>query len=147
MVWQIKCSTCKNVTHAKNIVDLILKHRDKEGWFLCQCGEHGYIEKSFKLQEPGETWKPFLKGIITLSNSGDTYQPFIFLVSDPEDDNTYYFWFSYYKDLRKSSGKLKFGYGPGGSPVLSKANMLDLLHQLVKIRCLTQSEISDTIGN
>ena len=41
------------------------------------------IEMSFDLQEPGEVWKPYLKGAVRLRNDPNgTYQPFVFLVSD-----------------------------------------------------------------
>ena len=72
MGWKIKChkENCPEQTKAKDIVDLIKNYRDNEGWFKCKCGSKGYIKKSFKLQEEGKIWKPFLRGIITL---GVTY--------------------------------------------------------------------------
>lgn len=86
MGWLIKCNgKCGVDTWAGNIDELIRNHRDNNGWFLCQCGKHGYIEKSFDLQEPGETWEPCLRGIIPLGADGDTYQPFVFLVSYEPD--------------------------------------------------------------
>jgi hypothetical protein len=83
MAWNIKCtdSDCAQQSWANNIVDLIANHRDGQGWFLCPCGKHGYIEKHFELQEVGEVWKPNLRGVIPLGESGDTYQPFVFLLS------------------------------------------------------------------
>jgi hypothetical protein len=33
------------------------------------------------MQEVGEVWEPFLRGAIPLGESGDTYQPFVFLIS------------------------------------------------------------------
>lgn len=57
MGWLIQCSgKCGKETWVPNIVDLIGSYCDDEGWFLCPCGRHGYIEKSFSLQEKGETW-------------------------------------------------------------------------------------------
>jgi len=72
MGWSIQCNdtSCKAYTLATNIVDLIDNHTDKQGWFVCnQCGSSGFIEKSFDLQEPGHTWKPFLRGAIRLGDS------------------------------------------------------------------------------
>lgn len=78
MAWHIKCSepACGTSTWARDIVQLLDQHRDESGWFRCTCGHKGYIEKDFKLQEPGETWKPFLRGAIRLGADEDTYQPF-----------------------------------------------------------------------
>lgn len=143
MAWQVKCtdSDCRQETWANNVVDLIENYRDGSGWFLCSCGKHGYIAKKFELQEPGEVWEPYLRGVIPLGESGDTYQPFVFLVSyEPSGDVTD-IWFSYYKDLRNSGGRLKLGYGPGGPPVLDKSNFLSLLSQLVATQCLTKQEV------
>lgn len=147
MGWLIKCtdSQCGRETLAGNIVDLINNHRDNNGWLICQCGKHGYIEKSFDLQEPGETWEPYLRGIIPLGSPGDTYQPFVFLVSYEPHGPINDIWFSYYKDLRASGGRLKLGYGPGGPPVLSKGSLLQLLRQLRDIGGLSQGEIENAL--
>ncbi|MGE5055452.1 MAG: hypothetical protein ACM3WP_14935, partial [Acidobacteriota bacterium] len=122
------------------IVELIRSHRDKNGWFLCQCGGNGYIEKRFELQEEGETWEPFLRGVIPLGNRGNTYQPFVFLVSYKRGGPAHDVWFSYYKDLRPS-GRLKLGYGPGGPPVLGKGDVLRLVRRLKDIGCLSTKEM------
>src|SRR5665213_1665048 len=105
-MWAITCTRARCVanTRATDIVDLIKNYRDAEGWFLCNCGRRGYIEKSFALQEAGEVWAPFLKGIIPLGEAGDTYQPFVFLVADTPRGRARSLWFSYYKDLRSSGG-------------------------------------------
>lgn len=147
MGWLIKCtdSQCGKETWAGNIVELITNHRDTYGWLICQCGRYGYIEKTFDLQEPGETWEPYLRGIIPLGSPGDTYQPFVFLVSYEPHGPANDIWFSYYKDLRASGGRLKLGYGPGGPPVLSKGSLLQLLRQLRDIGGLSQSEIENAL--
>lgn len=147
MGWLIKCSDkhCKLETWADNIVDLINDHRDSSGWLLCQCGKRGYIEKKFCLQETGDTWEPYLRGIIPLGQPDDTYQPFVFLVSYKPNGRANDIWFSYYKDLRPSGGFLKLGYGPGGPPVLGKKDLLSLLRQLKDIGCLTRDEIMKTL--
>jgi hypothetical protein len=123
MAWPIKCADtkCGMDTRAANIVDLVSKHRDPGGWFICaSCGKRGYIEKRFDLQEPGEVWEPFLRGIVLLGSPEDTYQPFVFLVSSAKNGLPDSVWFSYYKDLRKGGGRLKLGYGPRGSAGLRK---------------------------
>ena len=146
MGWLIKCnSKCGKETWAGNIDELIKNHRDSNGWFLCQCGKHGHIEKSFDLQEPGETWEPFLRGIIPLGSENDTYQPFVFLVSYEPDGPVNDIWFSYYKDTRSTGGRLKLGYGPGGPPVLGKEQVLQMMRQMKFIGCLTQEEIDKAL--
>jgi hypothetical protein len=147
MGWTIKCTdpNCGQQSWANNIVDLIANHRDGEGWFICSCGKHGYIKKNFELQEPGEVWEPYLRGIILLGEPNDTYQPFVFLVSYEPSGEVTDIWFSYYKDLRGSGGRLKLGYGPGGPPVLGKASFLSLLPQLVATRYLTNQEVVSAV--
>lgn len=142
MAWLIKCnSECGTETWVNNISELIKHHRDSSGWFLCRCGKYGHIEKCFNLQEPGETWKPFLRGIIPLGDNEDIYQPFVFLVSYEPDGPVNDIWFSYYKDTRSSGGRLKLGYGPGGPPVLGKGQVLQMLKHMRSIGCLSQEEI------
>jgi len=87
-----------------------------------------------------------LRGIIPLGESGDIYQPFVFLVSYEPSSEVTDIWFSYYKDLRDDGGRLKFGYGPGGPPVLGKASFLNLLSQLVATQCLTKQEVVSAVG-
>jgi hypothetical protein len=142
MAWSIKCSDpkCGSKTKAWEIVDLIQSHRDKDGWFVCECGKHGYVEKHFNTQE-GKTWDPYLRGVIPLGVKGNVYQPFVFLVSDKPKGRANDIWFSYYKDLRKKKGRLKLGYGPGGPPVLNRQDVLDLVCELVRIGTLSKSQI------
>jgi hypothetical protein len=150
MGWLIKCTDpdCGHETWVKNIVDLIADHRGARGWFLCSsCRKHGHIKKEFKLQELGEVWKPYLRGVIPLGKSGETYQPFVFLLSHTPSSKVTDLWFSYYKDLRSSSGgQLKLGYGPGGPPVLCKVKFLHLLSQLVATRYLTKRAVLSAVG-
>ena len=124
MPWSIDCcnKACGKTTRVANIVDLLNCHRNELGWFRCNCGSRGCIEKRFKLQEgEGETWEPYLKGAIRLTDDPcDTYQPFVFLVGYAPNEEPTDVWFSYYKDLRRHGGRLKLGYGPGGPPVLRK---------------------------
>lgn len=145
--WNIKCndSKCEQETWAENIVDLIGNHTDPQGWFVCLCGKHGYIEKSFDLQEPGEVWEPYLRGVVSLGQAGNTYQPFVFLVSYEPAGVVTDVWFSYYKDLRPSGGRLKLGYGPGGPPVLGKADVLKLLSRLAATKYLTKDEVVSAV--
>lgn len=139
MAWDIRCTSdrCEAGAWAANIVDLIKKHRDEDGYFLCGCGKRGYVEKRFPMQERGQTWAPFLKGIISLGDAGDSYQPFVFLVSHKRRGRVDSVWFSYYKDLRKKrGGRLKLGHGPGGPPVLGVRQVRGLLTKLVGLGCL-----------
>ncbi|MDD5457734.1 MAG: hypothetical protein PHV30_11995 [Candidatus Margulisbacteria bacterium] len=116
-------------SYAENIVELIKIFVGKDYLFVCpSCSYNMYIEKHFHLQEDGETWNPFLRGIVPLGNQNDTYQPFIYLVSDEPQNIISSYWFCYYKDTRKQGGKLKLGYGPGGPPVLSIGQLKKLIN-------------------
>jgi hypothetical protein len=146
MGWLIKCynTDCGEETWASNIVDLIQNHCNEYGWFKCaSCGSEGYIEKSFDLQEPGETWEPYLKGIIPLGEVGDTYMPFVFLVSYSPNEPPNDVWFSYYKDTRSIGGRLKLGYGPGGPPVLGIEQLIQLIKKLIERGCLNSTKIKE----
>ncbi len=146
MGWWIKCNVnCGRQTWASNILELINDHRDESGWFICQCGNHGHIEKKFDLQEPGETWEPYLRGIITLGVEAETYQPFVFLVSGEPTSAVNDIWFSYYKDTRPTGGRLKLGYGPGGPPVLGKEQILQILCSMRTMGCLSNAEIEKAL--
>ncbi len=148
MGWTINCcdAACNQASWAENIVDLIENHRTAEGWIRCaHCGGEGYIEKSFDLQEPGETWEPYLKGIIPLGNPEDVYQPFVFLVSYEHHEAPNDIWFSYYKDTRPIGGRLKLGYGPGGPPVLGVTQVLTMLRTLVQLGCVAEETIVNAV--
>ena len=67
---------------------------------------------------------------------GMDYQPFAFLVSYSPEKPPVDVWFAYYKDMREKGGRLKMGYGPGGPPVFSAENVLDLVAQMVERGCL-----------
>lgn len=147
MAWPIICNDpkCGKKTIAWNIDDLIKHHREKDGWFVCQCGQRGHIPREFETQEGGK-WKPYLRGVIPLGEKGEVYQPFVFLVSGKPKGRADDIWFSYYKDLRKKTkggkkGRLKLGYGPGGPPVLNKYGLLDLLYKLVRTGILSKNQI------
>lgn len=142
MAWTITCTrthtACGEETWARNIVELLDNHRNKDGWFVrSHCGALGHIEKSFRLQEPDRYWKLILKGAIRLSDSSNaTYQPFAFLVGEPGDDQPGDVWFSYYKDLRPHGGRLKLGYGPGVPPVLDGESVVRLLAHMLEHDCI-----------
>ena len=145
MSWVVECGEeqCNARTWSSNIVELISKHRNKDGLFVCsECGSLGYIEKRFSLQEPGETWEPYLKGIITLGERDRIYQPFVFLVSYEPKEPPRDVWFSYYKDTRHlPGGKLKLGYGPGGPPVLGETGLVELVKRLVQLKCIDREKM------
>ncbi len=142
MSWLIECANknCKQTTKAAEVVDLIKNHTNKQGYFLCKCGQFGYIKKDFALQEKGKNWEPFLRGVITLADSKDIYQPFVFMVSYTADGEITDVWFSYYKDLRSAKGKLKLGYGPGGPPVLDKKNFFRLINRMIEIGYISPND-------
>jgi hypothetical protein len=144
MSYKIDCPACKKETFAANIIELIEKCRNEDGYFKClACGSKGYISKEFKLQEDGEEWKPYLRGIIKLGEKDNTYQPFVYLVSDEPEGPILSQWFCYYKYTEHENGikKLKLGHGPGGPPVLGKDKLLELVKSLKKLNIITQEEL------
>jgi hypothetical protein len=133
MSFRLTCNNrkCHSSQRAKNIVDLISNYVGNDHFFKCpECSHNMYIEKSFYLQEPGTTWKPYLRGIVELGIAGHSYRPFIFLVSRKPNNRISSCWFSYFKDLRKSGGKLKLGYGPGGPPNLRMKQIKKMVKEL-----------------
>ena len=73
------------------------------------------------------------------------YQPFAFLVSSSPEASPEDVWFAYYKDMRKQGGRLKMGYGPGGPPVFSAEEVLDLVAQMVKRGCLDADAVKSML--
>jgi|ERR1035438_5859863 hypothetical protein len=145
MPYTIKCAapSCGELTRGGNIVELLRDHRDKAGWFLCgSCKQStGFVERRFRLQEEGQHWEPYLRGAIVLGELGNSYQPFVFLVSESPEAAVDSCWFCYYKDTRNNpdgtvnaSGRLKLGYGPGGPPMLPAEMILALIRRLVELR-------------
>jgi len=121
MSFRLTCSNnkCRSSQKAKNIVDLISNYVGDDYFFKCpECSHDMHMAKSFNLQETGREWKPYLRGVVKLGIRGHSYQPFIFLCSREAATRISSCWFSYYKDLRSSGGRLKLGYGPGGPPNL-----------------------------
>ena len=147
MAWLITClsETCGKQTWAADIVDLIKNRLSPEGWIRCQCGQPGYVAKKFALQEKGETWEPYLRGVVPLGEAGEVYQPFVFLVSYTPGGPIEDAWFSYYKDMRKSGGRLKLGYGPGGPPVLSWDDILSLVRHAIKNGLVREQQVYEAI--
>ena len=163
MAWQIDCGNpeCRQPSWAGNIVDIIQKFCDNDGMLNCpHCKKpSGYVQKSFILQEEGETWEPILRGVIKLGEDGNTYQPFVYLACyqtiDAEGKPTPVLdlpitdlWFSYYKDLRGQirqdgkPGRLKMGYGPGGPPVIDVAQLLELLRHLLRLKMARSADVA-----
>ena len=98
--------------------------------------------EQYDLQEGGEPWKPYLKGIIQPNGYGDgVYQPFAFLTSESPDEDSSAIWFTYYKDMRKQGGRLKMGYGPGGPPVFEAEDVVDFVAQMIERGCLEAGEV------
>ena len=146
MPYEVKCTKrCKDSSlRASNILEL-LDARDEKGYFKATCGHLGYVEKSFSLQEAGETWEPFLRGAVSLGKPKDAYQPFVYLVSYEPDGPVNDLWFAYYKDTRSTGGRLKVGYGPGGPPVLGSQDLLILLHRLIALGVLTRADVEKVL--
>jgi hypothetical protein len=134
--------SCGKITWSGNIVELIDNHTNEDGYFVCEhCKSLGYIKKSFGLVEPNEFWEPILRGIVKLGQPGETYQPFIYLVSNSVSAPPSSAWFCYYKDMRKFGGKLKLGHGPGGPPVLNNEQIIAIINKLISLQILDKNTV------
>ena len=87
-----------------------------------------------------------MRGAIRLGDPDDTYQPFIFMVSYEPDGKANDIWFSYYKDLRETGGRLKLGYGPGGPPVLGAEQLIFLLKRLTQLGLIEKEKIKELMA-
>jgi hypothetical protein len=144
MPYEIKCNDCGKRTKASQIVDLITKHVNESGRFVCkECSSTDtYIYKSSVLQENGETWERWIRGIIQIQTDYETYSPYVFLTASGEQEDPDGIHFNYYKDTRsQKGGRLKHGHGPGGAPVLSKDEYLQLTRRLLELGVLTKEDI------
>jgi len=144
MGYDIQCRKCKEHTWAGNIVDLLRGHTDANGMFLCMhCGDTDtFIYRESKLQEEGDTWERWIKGVIQIDTGIETYSPYIFLTADSEDGEPTGLHFHYYKDTRSHpSGRLKHGHGPGGPPVLGNKDLFTIISHLVGLGVLSREEL------
>ncbi|MBM3335310.1 hypothetical protein FJY63_11670, partial [Candidatus Sumerlaeota bacterium] len=143
MGYDIQCRTCKSITWARNIVDLVKAHTNQEGRFVCASCRNTdtFIYRESRLQEEGETWKRWVKGVITIVSDVETYTSYIFLTADAEDSPPTGLHFHYYKDTRsKPNGRLKHGHGPGGPPVLQNEDLFTIIRQLVSMNVIAAEQ-------
>lgn len=147
MGYSIKCTSCGQNTWAENIVNLINEHKEKNGKIKCTaCGSsNASIYQESSLQEKGEIWERYIKGVIPIETEFETYTPYIFLTAQTENGEIDGIHFNYYKDTRKDGGKLKHGHGPGGAPVFSKDELFQLLEKLVSYGCLSKQDLAKFI--
>ena len=93
-------------------------------------------------REGGNPWQPCLKGILRPPDYEDAlYQPLAFLTSDTPHNPPNSVWFTYYKDMRESGGRLKMGHGPGGPPVFGATDVIHMLGRMIDLNCLESSSV------
>lgn len=144
MAYDIECRNCREHTWAGNIVDLLDEHTDSTGRFICShcASTDTYIYRESQLQEEGETWERWIKGVIRIDSGIETYSPYIFLTADSEDGEPTGLHFHYYKDTRAyPNGRLKHGHGPGGPPVLGNNDLFIIIKQLVDLDVITKNQV------
>lgn len=148
MAYKIECRNCHKTTIAKNIVDLIESHTTDVGTFICgNCkSTNTFIYQKSPLQEPGNFWERWIKGIICVDTGIPTYSPYIFLTADNEDAKPSGMHFCYYKDTRSIGGNLKHGHGPGGPPVLDFDHIFQILEQLIVRGHISKKQIVDFVS-
>jgi len=150
MPYDISCKNCNEYTRASNIVDLFKEHTNKEGKFVCShCrGTDTSIYRESDLQEEGEVWKRWIKGVIQIDTGIETYFPYIFLTAGSEDGNPTGLHFHYYKDTRKyPNGQLKHGHGPGGPPVLVNEDLFTIIRNLVQAGIMSIDDVQSFANN
>jgi hypothetical protein len=151
MPYTVECnsSNCLKKIWVDHIVDLIEYHTDEFGKLKCnECGvSDAYIHKKTTLQEKGEEWERYIKGVIRIDTGVETYSPYIFLVTGSKNEQeNFAYHFNYYKDCRDlPNGKLKHGHGPGGAPVFSSDELLQLLKRLMDYGAIKVPEIEKLI--
>ena len=150
MKWPIECGDCGQITLVPDIVELIDHHLDGHGRILCgHCGNPGYIGKTFEIQKNDTPYlKPYIRGIIPGPAKRDrtgTYRSLTFLASSAPDQEPQELWLSSIEDTRSEGGRLKMGHGPGGPPVFTVEEALDLIAQMVRRGCLDQDKAVDAI--
>ncbi len=151
MPYTIKCNdnACGKETLAINIVELVNNHISNTGKLKCiSCKkDNAYIYQKSTLQEEGEVWERYIKGVITIKTDYDTYTPYIFLTSNAKDGEINGIHFNYFKDTRNEpKGRLKHGHGPGGAPVLSKNEFFQLIDKLIDFGIMNKSDIQDFLN-
>lgn len=145
MAYDIECRTCRQHTWASNIVVLLNNHTSENGRFICQnCkSDDTFIFRESKLQEEGEVWQRWIKGVIKIETGILTYSPYIFLTADSKETNPNGLHFHYFKDTRsQGKGKLKHGHGPGGPPVLDIKDMFTIIKQLVSLNLIAKEDVN-----
>jgi hypothetical protein len=144
MPYDVECRNCREHTWAGNIVALLSEYTDSVGRFVCSHCESTdtYIYRESALQEEGEVWTRWIKGVIQIDSGIPTYSPYVFLTANEEDGKPSGLHFHYYKDTRRQpNGRLKHGHGPGGPPVLDNADLFVILRRLVEIGVVSRNDV------
>ena len=150
MKWPIECGDCGQITLVPDIVELISHHLDGQGRILCgHCRNPGYIQKTFEIQKNDTPHlKPYIRVIIPGPAKRDrtgTYRSLTFLASSAPDQEPQELWLSSIEDTRSDGGRLKMGHGPGGPPVFTTEEVIDLVAQMVRCGCLDVDKAVDAI--
>lgn len=142
MGYPVKCNWCRETHTAPEIVELIRRHRDKNGNLMCRtCGRDAYICRESGTQG-GDAWNRYIRAAIPFrTRYGRGFVPYVFLVSDSPRGRPTDVHFGYYKDLRPKGGALKHGHGPGGVPVFGKPQFLKLLEQAIAHDVVSPSDV------
>jgi len=141
--YPISCPECKQDSWASDIVDLITRFSTSDGTLRCpHCGAGGAsIYRESALQEKGEQWRRWIKGVIRIDSDAPTYCPYVFLTAQEEGAPVDGLHFNYYKDTRSSGGRLKHGHGPGGAPVLTPRELMRLVERLIRIGVFSTKDV------
>jgi hypothetical protein len=150
MGYLVECNSCTQKAWANNIVDLIQDHTDELGRLKCNiCGnDDAFIYRESMLQEKGDFWIRYIKGVIRILTDYETYSPYVFLTTEDKDSDITGIHFNYYKDTRSEpDGKLKHGAGPGGAPVFKKDELIFLIKKLINYGCFSVEDLKKLIDD
>jgi hypothetical protein len=104
--------------------------------------DHAYVKRESALQEKGKVWRRRIRAVISITTDFPTYTPYVFLTAETETGEPSGVHFNYYKDTRRrAGGRLKHGHGPGGAPVFSRAELLQLLVKLGRARFIKAADL------
>src|ERR1700728_3178095 len=105
MPYPIKCVKCGKTTIAADILKLIENHTDKGfgnngGSIICPtCKGSATIFREYDLQEKGQKYKCWIRGIVRIPSEIETYVPYVVFTTGEERGKTSdCVMISYYKD-------------------------------------------------
>jgi hypothetical protein len=151
MPYGIHCEE-HGVSPACDILDLIEKHTDARfgkngGRIMCPvCKKPATVSRVYKLQE-GHPWECWITEVVRIPSDVETYVPYVLFTKSSElgcvSDGVMV---SYYKDTRRTGGRLKHGHGPGGPAVLGREELKTLIRYLLEEKLVSDRDLQGVLA-